>query len=163
MDQPEIKIPSSCQKEHLILVSVKHSPFNVKVHWKSSLPNQEALTAQPHVSCCFLGGVVFYPCGNKLPSTQHLKTIATSLSHSCTALKSHRLGWVLCLGVSQGQNQGVSGCVLLPGGWRGKSASQLIQAVEVSSFPRLPRGSLHLQAGNTESLPHLISLIPPSP
>lgn len=49
MDQPEIKTPHSCRKGHSILVSVRHSAFNIKVHWKSSLPNRKV--PKPKVFC----------------------------------------------------------------------------------------------------------------
>lgn len=41
MGQPEIKTPYSCRKGHSILVFVRHSAFNTKVRWKSSLPKRK--------------------------------------------------------------------------------------------------------------------------
>lgn len=49
LDQPEIKTPHSCRKGHSILVSVRHSACNIKVYWKSSLPNRKV--PKPKVFC----------------------------------------------------------------------------------------------------------------
>lgn len=70
--RPEIKTLYSCQKGHSMLVFVKYSALNIKVHWKSSLPKRKvpkpkgSYTRIPFLFCC-VSTIGFSCYCNKLP------------------------------------------------------------------------------------------------